>query len=307
MSPDALLSLSRTLAVVALLVMAVQLAWFALRGRVRARQMVRARLQRAAEVSPTEQRDVGLSGGRYERLAMKAGVRYSDERALVVVSLFTIVVAVIFAIFGPLIALASLVGGCAFVALIWNFLYQRQRRTIFDALPEIVDDVVRSIDAGRSLESALSAALREANPVFSPLAFRLNSAVESGRDYTHLLDDFADMYQVPPLVFVAVALRTSSRFGSSIRPILRQVSEAVRSQQEMRREFLSATAETRFTAVIFAIMPLGIGAYVMAMNEGFRDILLNTPTGNRLLMISIGLVAVGTAIIFKMIQGVGRG
>ena len=121
------------------------------------------------------------------------------------------------------------------------------------------------------------------------------------------MDDFATLYNVSSLVFVAVALRTSSRFGSSIRPVLKKVSQALRSQQEMRREFIAATAEIRFTAVAFAMLPVGIGVALIAMNEGFRHVLLETDAGHKLLAVSITLIAVGALIIFRMVQGVGRG
>ena len=189
----------------------------------------------------------------------------------------------------------------------WYLRYQRRRRAVFEGLPDVIDDVVRGVDAGRSLEQALVDSFNDSDPVFAPLSFRLRSAVEAGRDYTGLMDDFATLYNVSSLVFVAVALRTSSRFGSSIRPVLKKVSQALRSQQEMRREFIAATAEIRFTAVAFAMLPVGIGVALIAMNEGFRHVLLETDAGHKLLAVSITLIAVGALIIFRMVQGVGRG
>ena len=307
MTPDALLTLSRTLATVALIVMAVQLVWFALRGRVRARQMVRARLQHAAEVSTGEPREPGLSGGHYERLAMKAGISYDPVRLTLVVFIVVIATFAVLIFYGPLMGALVLGGFLALGVIIWNLLYQRQRRSIFDTLPDVMDDVIRNVDAGRSLEMALLAGLEQAPEVYAPLTFRLRSAVEAGRDYTHLMDDFAELYQVPPLVFVAVALRTSSRFGSSIRPILKQVSAALRAQQEMRREFMAATAETRFTAAAFAILPPGIGVGMIAMNDSFREVLLETDAGHKMLMIAGGLIVVAILIIMHMVRGVGRG
>src|SRR5690606_16321699 len=136
------------------------------------------------------------------------------------------------------------------------------RRYIFEGLPIVIDNVLRSMDAGRSLDQAMVESLNDAHEVFAPLAFRVRSAVEAGRDYAGLFDDYARLYQVPPLVLVAVTLRTTSRFGASVRPVLGQVAESLRNQQEMRREFMASTAETRMTATVFAAVPILLSAYM---------------------------------------------
>ena len=57
----------------------------------------------------------------------------------------------------------------------------------------------------------------------------------------------------------------------------------------------------------FAVLPLVIGASLIGLNESFRDVLLDTESGQKMLMTSIGLIVVGTIIVFRMVQGVGRG
>ncbi|PKG00782.1 type II secretion protein F [Alcanivorax sp. 97CO-6] len=248
-----------------------------------------------------------LGSGSFDRLQLKAGLRLSNSAIVVGLLLFLALLAIIQAFIGLMFVILLLVSAILFAVFYWNYRYQKRRRLIFESTPEVIDDVIRGIDAGRSLEQALVNALNDAPKVFFPLLFRLRSAVESGRDYTGLIDDFSKLYSIPPLTFVAVALRTSSHYGSAVRPVLKKVSRSLRSQQEMRREFLAATAETRFTAMAFAVLPLVIGASLIGLNESFRDVLLDTESGQKMLMTSIGLIVVGTIIVFRMVQGVGRG
>lgn len=307
MDAEALLSAARNLAILSVFLLIAQWWFLRVRARQASKQHVNARLNsRSVELSPVE-RDVKLVGGRFERLQLKAGLQLGQSALLFMVLAVLAATLLVLVLAGFLFALMVPVIAALLAVIYWNLRYQRRRRTVFEGLPGVIDDVVRGVDAGRSLEQALVDSFNEAAPVFEPLAFRLRSAVEAGRDYSWLMDDFAKLYKVPPLVFVAVALRTSGRFGSSIRPVLKKVSQALRSQQEMRREFMAATAETRFTAVAFAVLPLGIGAGLIAMNESFRDVLLGTDTGHKMLGVSIGLIVVGTLIIFRMVQGVGRG
>ena len=304
MATEQMLALARTLAVLALLLMVLQWLWARYRQRRLLRDNVRDRLRPSLDVNSDSEVRVTLSS--LERILLRADIRLSRGQLMVSALVIVVFVGVVLSLNGALVALIT--AGLIVVALwmYWRFRFQQQRRRIYEELPGLIDTALRYMDAGRSLENALVESFRDAPPVFDPLSFRLRSAVESGRDYTGLFEDFAALYQVPSLVLVSIALRTSSRFGSSIRPVLQQVAGSLRSQQELRREFLAATAETRFTAAAFALLPLGLAAYMMLMNENYSRVLLSTSTGHVMLGIAGALQGLGVIIIWRMIQGVGR-
>jgi|GEM_PF-269596 len=307
MSSDALLAISRNLAIMAVFAVVLQVWLVSVFGRSAARRQVKLRLASHDEldVLPEEQ-ESALVSGRLERTLVRAGVQLTQAKVL----LYTVIVLTLSLGVAAIVGMkAALITPVAVLVLVFGYLrwrYQRRRREIYESLPGIVDNVIRSIDAGRSLEQALVASFADAPDVYEALVFRLRSAVDAGRDYTHLMDEFADLYEAPPLVFVAVALRTSSRFGSSIRPVLAQVSDSLRSQEQLRREFMAATAETRFTAAAFALFPPLIGVGLISLNANFRETLLHTSAGHKMLMMAGGLIAVAVVVIVRMVQGVGR-
>ncbi|MFT0138580.1 type II secretion system F family protein [Alcanivoracaceae bacterium MT1] len=296
---------SQILAFIALAVVALQWLWFNLREQRQIKEAVERRLALGSEsgaAPPMEQ----VLIGKLERLLVPAGIRLSDSQ-LILVGVFLI--ALVFAVFvvkGMVAALVALVLTVMALLLYWKFRFEQQRRRINEELPGIMETALRYMDAGRSLEQSLVESFREADPVFDPLAFRLRSAVEAGRDYTSLFEDFSSLYRIPSLILVSIALRTSARFGSSIRPVMQQVASSLRSQQELRREFMAATSETRFTAGAFAVIPMGLAAYMILMNESYSEVLLKTSTGNTMLMVAGVLQGLGILVILKMIQGVGR-
>ncbi|MCE7523033.1 type II secretion system F family protein [Alloalcanivorax xenomutans] len=296
---------SQILAFIALAVVALQWLWFNLREQRQIKEAVERRLALGSEsgaAPPMEQ----VLIGKLERLLVPAGIRLSDSQ-LILVGVFLI--ALVFAVFvvkGMVAALVALVLTVMALLLYWKFRFEQQRRRINEELPGIMETALRYMDAGRSLEQSLVESFREAHPVFDPLAFRLRSAVEAGRDYTSLFEDFSSLYRIPSLILVSIALRTSARFGSSIRPVMQQVASSLRSQQELRREFMAATSETRFTAGAFAIIPMGMAAYMILMNDSYSEILIKTSTGNTMLVVAGALQGMGILVILKMIQGVGR-
>lgn len=283
----------------------VQLVWGYLRNHRQITQAIRTRLTPASEGS-------GLGGARVdlgplEKLLVQADIRWSMRRLVTMSAVLLLALAFIAVSRGLVVLLVVLFFVVVALGVWWRMRFQKQRQTIHEELPGVVDAVLRNIDAGRSLEHSLIAAFDESSPVFRPLVFRMRNAVEAGREYTRLFEDFADLYKVPAMVLVAIALRTTSRFGSSIRPVLEQVSTSLRSQQAMRREFLAASAETRFTAVTFAVLPPALAAFMVLVNDEYSDVLLNTSTGHSLLMTAGTLQVLGMVVIWRMIQGVGRG
>jgi tight adherence protein B len=304
MSALALLAASQTLAVLALITVALQWLWARRRHKKTLHENVRRRLE--TRVEPSSDTAARVLVTPLESVLIRADIHLS-RNYLVVLGLVILIFLIVATITnGPLVALIT--AGLIAVALwmYWRFRFQQQRRRIYEELPGLIDTTLRYMSAGRSLENALVESFNEAPPVFDPLAFRLRNAVEAGRDYTSLFEDFGALYRIPSLVLVSIALRTSARFGSSIRPVLSQVATSLRSQQELRREFMAATAEIRFTAAAFALLPLGLAAYMILMNESYSEVLLNSSTGHLMLAIAGGLQGLGVLIIWRMVQGVGR-
>ncbi|MDX1457396.1 MAG: type II secretion system F family protein [Marinobacter sp.] len=296
--------LSLVVSVATVLLVIGQLLWASWRQRNAVTGRVRQRLNPEGETSVANSARVTV--GPLEKQLMRADIHLSQNQILLVgvVTLATLLgLQIAQGVVVMLVALFFLVSaGWVY----WKVRFQKQRRIIHEELPGIIDGVLRNVDAGRSLEHALISAFEDAPPVFEPLVFRLRSAVEAGREYTRLFEDFAAIYSTPSMIMVSVALRTTTRFGSSVRPVLQQVAGSLRSQQEMRREFLAATAETRFTAVTFAVLPPGLALYMVTINDQYSQVLLETDIGHKMLMAAGVLQLLGMLMIWRMIQGVGR-
>ncbi|MDX1755298.1 MAG: type II secretion system F family protein [Marinobacter sp.] len=304
MSPLVWYKLSLAVALLAVALVATQWLWASWRERGAVSGRIQQRLFPKGETSAVTSARVTV--GPLEKQLMRADIHLTQNQ-IVLLGLAILAILVTLQVFqGPVVMLVALffIGSAGWVY--WKVRFQNQRRTIQEELPGIIDGVLRNVDAGRSLEHALINAFDDAPPVFEPLVFRLRSAVEAGREYTRLFEDFAGIYSIPSLIMVSVSLRTTTRFGSSIRPVLQQVASSLRSQQEMRREFLAATAETRFTAITFAVLPPGLALYMVTINDQYSRVLLETDIGHKMLIVAGVLQLLGMVMIWRLIQGVGR-
>lgn len=266
----------------------------------------RVRLRLTRQETDTQELDV-IAHGAVEQMLIRAGLNASLLRVILVITGGLAAIVALVLLRGWIEAAVALVSLVLIVATLWRIRHEQLRRRIFEALPAIVDSVLRSLSAGRSVEQSLISAFAEAPPVFDLLNLRLRNAVQQGRDYSRVLDEFGALYDIPVMAQIAIALRTSAHFGSSVRPMLREVSKAIRSRQELRREFMAATSETRFTAVVFALLPPGLAIYIVLINENFARVLLDTDAGHTMVLIAVVLQVLGSLFIWRLIRGVGRG
>lgn len=262
---------------------------------------------RLAPKSVSEAPSPGLDLGPVENWLLKAGFSLSPRRALALCLFAVAGLAGLLATRGMIDAGVAVLFLVTTLLTIWRVNVERQRRNIRQELPGILDSILRSLSVGRSLDASMVTAFGEASAVFEPIALRLRNAVAQGRDYTRVLDAFSDFYEIPAFTQIAIALRTSTRYGSSVKPVLVEVAKAIRSQQELRREFMAATAETRFTAAAFAILPPALAVYMIVLNEQFSQKLLGSDAGQTLVMASGAMQLVGILLILNLIRGVGRG
>src|SRR5690606_35221469 len=138
--------------------------WVALREKQRINRNVAGRLQAHAEV-PGSEETAHIANGRYQRLLVKAGMPLDQSSLMMGTLLILAAVGVVLVFLGPLWLPLVPVTALLFIVLLWKVRYGRRRRVIFESLPGLIDNVIRGIDAGRSLDQAMVDSFRDAPSV----------------------------------------------------------------------------------------------------------------------------------------------
>ena len=166
MDGEHLLSAAKILAIFAVFLLFIQWVWIVIRNRQKEKRAVQARIYSQSLDVSSAAIDSRLGSGSFDRLQLKAGLRLSNSAIAVGLLLFLALLAIIQAFVGLMFVILLLVSAILFAVFYWNYRYQKRRRLIFESTPEVIDDVIRGIDAGRSLEQALVNALNDAPKVF---------------------------------------------------------------------------------------------------------------------------------------------
>ena len=181
---------------------------------------------------------------------------------------------------------------------------RRRRAQIIAQIPLFIDQVLRSLSTGRSLESAVRFAASEALPPLRYILDRVIRATDLGADMVQGLTDAARLHNLRELNLIALAMRISNNYGSSPREMLDSIVKMVRQQEMARRELSAMTGETRVTAWVLGLTPITIAAYIMVMNPGYMDMLLKDATGQTMLIVALVLQGAGVLILWRMLRSV---
>lgn len=171
-------------------------------------------------------------------------------------------------------------------------------------LPLFLDQVLRAISTGRSMESALNVAAEETPNPLKEVIDRVTRAHELGADLGESIQETADIYQINELYLFAMAIRINRVYGCSVRDLLQNVIKMIHDRDIAQRELQALTGETRFTAWVLALIPPAMAMYIMYMNPTYLENMWQDPSGKIALIIAATLECTGVFVIWRMIKSI---
>lgn len=193
--------------------------------------------------------------------------------------------------------------------LVFGFLlpYMRLRRRqalITSQVPMFVDQVIRSMGTGRSVESAIRLAAEESAAPIKYVLERVVRATDLGADMAQTLNAAAKLHGLRELNLVGLALNISNTYGSSPREMLQSVVQMIRHQELAQRELAAMTGETRVSAWVLGLTPISLAGYMVATNPGYLDMMLEDASGKTVLYVAATLQIMGVLLLWRMLRSV---
>ncbi len=175
----------------------------------------------------------------------------------------------------PVIKLLTVGGAVAMGAIIPGFLVDRRaaarKAVITRALPNVIDLLVVSVEAGLGLDGALNELLaREEGPLMEEFNLALTE-IRLGKRRQDAWHSLADRTQVRDLRSFVAALCQAEELGSSISKVLRTHSETLRIKRSLRvRELAGKIPIKMLFPLIFFIFP---AMFVVILGPGALSIM----------------------------------
>ena len=201
--------------------------------------------------------------------------------------------------------IATLLG--LFIGLVapWMFLtIRRDRResAFLTQLPDTLQLIAGSLQAGYSLPQALDTVVREGRP---PMQTEFNRALVEmrlGRTAEDALDGIAARTGSQDFEWVVMAIRIQREVGGNLAELLTTVGDTIRERQRLRRQVKVLSAEGRLSAWILGSMPVLFSVYLVLVKPEYVKPLFTEPIGYALVGLAGLLLAAGAFWISRAVR-----
>ncbi|MFD3265821.1 type II secretion system F family protein [Phenylobacterium ferrooxidans] len=238
-------------------------------------------------------------------LIVRSGVPYDPRKWLMAVIAAAVAGAVLLAFFTHSLLMApvgAIVFGGAGPIFFLRFMAGRRSKALGHQLPQGLEIIVRSLEAGHPVPTAIQLVGREmADPIGSEFGMAADE-IAYGATLEQAIGRMSQRCQHPDVDLFAATVRLQERAGGNLTGLLKLNAATVRERHRMRLKIKAASAEGRISALILTAAPFIAGGAIHLMSPDFYGEVLGEPfiqTG----LIAMGIwIAIGNLIMRRMVD-----
>lgn len=178
----------------------------------------------------------------------------------------------------------------------------RRERAFLGALPDTLQLLAGSLQAGYSLPQALSAVAREGQ---EPVITEFNRALVEARLGVPLddaLEAIATRLESKDFLWVVIAVRIQREVGGNLAEVLTTVAATLRERERLRRQVQTLSAEGRLSAWILGSLPPLFTIYLIFVRPEYLRVLYTDPAGIVFILAGVLLLAAGAFWMSKVVK-----
>jgi tight adherence protein B len=191
----------------------------------------------------------------------------------------------------------------ALLPLAWVYLKNKRRQTLLEKqLPDLLDFIARSMQAGHDFNSALRLASAESPKPIGDEFQIVFDEVNFGGSIHNAMKGLAERITCPDVRYFAIAVLINREIGGDIASLLKNVSTLIRERITFKDTIYAMTAEGRVSAIILAAMPFAVGLMIFFVNPSFISILWTDELGRKMFIYTFILMLFGGFWMYRMVQ-----
>jgi tight adherence protein B len=260
---------------------------------------------------------LGIFGGwfvRFDRLIAKSGLMISTGRMLLIMVglmlscfLFLLYFTNAGTLPGQPAAIAGWVSLSVLAGVLAPIVYlhtlKSKRINLFsEQLPDALDIMVRSLQAGHPISAAIGLVAKEMN---DPIGTEFGIAVDEmtyGLDMREALQNMGRRIEIQDFEYVVVSINIQHDTGGNLAEVLNNLSVVIRNRFRMFKKIRALSSEGRLSAVVLSFLPFGVGAIIFTGNPGFYLNVADDPLFLPMMGGALGLMLVGIFIMYRMVN-----
>ncbi|RMO88028.1 hypothetical protein ALQ33_04420 [Pseudomonas syringae pv. philadelphi] len=265
-----------------------------------ASERVRQRLT-AGQVTPVVEKP---GWARLDRAFIRAGLGHPTERVGLALTLYALVVLIGYGLGGSIGAGCAFLGVPLMLRLFVSWRYRVRVRRMIEQLPQLLDHSVRSLKSGRTLSDAVLYGIAAADQPLKDGMSRIERNVQLGVSLPDAARDFAELYESDEFHLFALGLRVNHRYGGNASELMENLIRLIREREQAGRQLRAMTGETRMTALVLGLLPVGMAGYFMVVNPDYLLHMWNDGSGRIMLSMAFGLQLLGCLMLWRMLRSI---
>ena len=260
---------------------------------------------------------LGALGGwfvRLDRMIAQAGLTMSTGRMLLIMAGLTVscfLFLLYFTTAGTLPGepaailgwvLLSLLVGVLVPVVVLNNLKANRLKKFSEQLPDALDIMVRSLQAGHPISAAIGLVSKEMG---DPIGTEFGIAVDEmtyGLDMREALQNMGRRIEVQDFQYVVVAINIQHETGGNLAEVLRNLSTVIRDRFRMFKKIKALSSEGRLSAIVLSFLPFAVGALIFTGNPGFYLDVVDDPLFLPMMGAALGLMLAGIYVMYRMVN-----
>jgi tight adherence protein B len=244
---------------------------------------------------------LGSTGAWLEAMVQQAGGDTSVKVLLMQIGLAAFGTTVLLGVLlrSPVALVGVFAGAIPLVILINRG--NKRARAISEQLPDALDLMGRSLQAGHGLNEAMRVCADETNP---PLAHELGRTWEQqnlGLDFRQCLGNLVSRNPRSfDLRLFSGSVLLQRETGGNLVEIVDNIADTIRGRFTLEAKVNALTSEARFSGLILGGLPLFVAAAVLAMRPNYLQPLLVDPLGRTLLGYAVLSYVLGAVVLRRM-------
>ncbi len=197
--------------------------------------------------------------------------------------------------------------GVALGLLPYGILSLKKTRRInaFNAvLAECIDMLARALRAGHSVAGAMEMLAANAQEPAASEFGEIFNQQNLGLPLRDALMQLLDRVPSADLRVLVTAILVQRDTGGNLAEILDRTVFVIRERLRIQGEIQVQTAQGRLTGWILSALPVIMLVLLNVLNPGYSSIMLSDPFGRKLIYGSVGMLAMGTLVIRRIVNGI---
>jgi len=182
------------------------------------------------------------------------------------------------------------------------FLAVRRARQLTQQLPDVIDLMVRSLQAGHPLSMAIQTVAHQlADPIGTEMGI-VSDEITYGEELSDAIRSLANRSGSEDFQYLAVAISIQHGTGGNLAAVLTTLSQVVRDRFTMQRKIRAVSAEGRTTAYVVTSVPIVLVVFLLVMMPGFYTEVANDPLFWPFMYAGAGLSIANAIVLNRLVR-----